>query len=125
MQNSDFHSIRESRIEKEKRLIDQNKELVNYKIKYVPTDLGLVIRVQIPATLIPETLVKFDCFDDADASEDKKEEEEKQPGDFLNDDALIAAMKQETEESKGKTIVIKTSIFQNETVSLLEYDKHF
>lgn len=50
MQNQDFNQIRASRIEKEQRLIQQSKELEKIKIEYINTDLGTIIRVQIPVT---------------------------------------------------------------------------
>jgi ubiquitin-protein ligase len=43
----EFASIRESRIQKERTLIEQRKELDDYKIDFLPTTLGLTVRVSI------------------------------------------------------------------------------
>lgn len=47
MASMEFASIRESRIQKERTLIEQRKELDDYKIDFLPTTLGLTVRVSI------------------------------------------------------------------------------
>lgn len=60
-------------------------------------DQGLILRVQIPLDAINQTIAEIDCFFNlskdkyqkdlnAPADKDKKVEEEKQPGDFKDED---------------------------------------
>jgi len=76
MASNEFVSIRTSRIEKEFNLISHRQELEEYTITREETSLGLLIRVQVPLSLVSQALVSFECFDKHTG------EEEKQPGDF-------------------------------------------
>ena len=70
-QSSDFTPIRDKRIATEFTQIERREDLKQFKITDYTTDLGLIVHVQVPLTLVNTATngLSFDCFDDKSEDE--------------------------------------------------------